>query len=81
VATVRRFEDLEVWQKSRELAKQVYAASGSGAMARDFVLRDQLRRAAVSVMANVAEGFERGGDREFLQFLAKPVRTWPWHWT
>ena len=70
MATVRRFEDLEVWQKARELVRKGYVASSDGAFARDFVLKDQLRRAAISIMANVAEGFERGGDREFLQFLA-----------
>jgi four helix bundle protein len=70
MATVARFEDLEVWQKARALANEVYAVSGDGAFGRDFGLRNQVRRAAVSVMANIAEGFERGGDTEFRQFLA-----------
>ena len=67
---IRRFEDLVVWQKARELAKGIYLVSARGAFSRDFGLRDQLRRAAVSMMANVAEGFERGGRGEFHQFLS-----------
>jgi four helix bundle protein len=68
--TFRRFEDIEAWQKARELAQQVYAASGRGRFSKDFVLRDQVRRAAVSVASNIAEGFGRGGSQEFVQFLA-----------
>lgn len=67
---IRRFEDLVVWQRARQLTRGVYRASSKGAFARDFGLRDQLRRAAVSVMANIAEGFERGGRRELHQFLS-----------
>ena len=70
MATLRRFEDIEAWQKVRELTRAVYSCSKSGAFARDFGLRDQIRRAAVSVMSNIAEGFERGGTLEFVQFLA-----------
>ena len=69
-AKIQRFEDLEAWQKARNLTRTVYRISQDGTPARDFVLRDQLRRAVVSDMANIAEGFERGGDKEFLQFLA-----------
>jgi len=68
--TFKRFEDMEAWQKACELVRQVYAASGRGPFARDFVLRDQIRRAAVSVTSNIAEGFGRGGSQEFIQFLA-----------
>ena len=70
MATIRRFEDLDAWQKARELVRFVYAYAGSGRFAKDFGLRDQIRRAAVSVMSNIAEGFERGGSAEFRQFLA-----------
>jgi four helix bundle protein len=70
VTAVRRFEDLEVWQKARELNKAVYAVSNVGAFARDFKLRGQACDASVSVMGNIAEGFERGGNREFAQFLS-----------
>jgi four helix bundle protein len=67
---IGRFEELIVWQKSREFANGIYLASARGPFARDFGLRDQLRRASVSVMANIAEGFERGGRGEFHQFLS-----------
>ena len=68
MATLRRFEDLEAWQRARELTRDIYRCSKSGAFARDFGLKDQIRRAAVSVMSNIAEGFERGGTAEFAQF-------------
>ena len=70
MATIKKFEDLGAWKKARVLANQVYDASDEGRFARDFALRDQMRRAAISVLSNIAEGFERGGDKEFLQFLA-----------
>lgn len=66
---IERFEDIESWKKGRELRKAVYRHSKSGDFARDFSLRDQIRRAAQSVTSNIAEGFERGGNREFIQFL------------
>ncbi|RME51322.1 MAG: four helix bundle protein [Caldilineae bacterium] len=69
MATFRRFEDIEAWQKARSLTQAVYAISKNGAFARDFGLRDQICRASVSIMSNIAEGFERDGNREFLQFL------------
>ena len=67
---ITKFEDIEAWQKARELTNAVYSCSGKGAFAKDFGLRDQIRRAAVSIMSNIAEGFERSGSAEFLQFLA-----------
>ena len=67
---VRHFEDLDVWQKARVFTRRVYRISSDERFARDYSLRDQLRRAAVSVIANIAEGFERGGNREFKQFLS-----------
>jgi four helix bundle protein len=70
MATIQRFEDVEAWQKARELTNAVYSCSGKGAFAKDFGLRDQIRRAAVSIMSNIAEGFERGGSGEFVQFLS-----------
>jgi len=69
MASVRRFEDLEVFQMARDLAKRVYQMSATGRFERDYGLREQMRRAALSVMSNIAEGFERGGDKEFTQFL------------
>ena len=70
MAAIQRFEEIEAWQKARELAGAIYAISNEGPFARDFGLRDQIRRAAVSVMSNIAEGFERSGDVEFRRFLA-----------
>jgi len=64
-----RFEDIVAWQKAREICSQVYIATSNKEFARDFGLRDQSRRAAVSIMANIAEGFSRNTDKEFRQFL------------
>ena len=63
------FEDLDVWKEARRLTNEVYVATGDARFSRDFALRDQIRRAAVSAMSNIAEGFERGGNQEFMQFL------------
>ncbi len=70
MAGVQHFEDLKAWQKGRELAKTVYQATSGGRFARDFGLRDQIRRAAVSILSNIAEGFEREGNKELLQYLS-----------
>jgi four helix bundle protein len=70
MASLKCFEDLEVWQKSREFAKQIYAISRESHLSRDFILRDQIIRSAVSIISNIAEGFERGGTGEFIQFLS-----------
>lgn len=70
MATVEQFEEIEAWKKARELTKVIYRVSSSGDFARDFGLCDQIRRAAVSIMSNIAEGFERDGNKEFLQFLS-----------
>ena len=67
---IKRFEDIESWKRARALTNEIYKATASGRFVRDFGLKDQIRRAAVSVLSNIAEGFERGGDKEFLQFLA-----------
>jgi four helix bundle protein len=67
---VERFEDLIAWQKARTLTSDVYKATGQGDFSRDFGLKDQIRRAAVSIMSNIAEGFERGRPSEFHQFLS-----------
>lgn len=70
MATIEKFEDILAWQKGRELPQLVYRLSKRGEFAKDFGLKDQIRRAAVSITSNIAEGFERGGNREFLQFLS-----------
>ena len=69
MATAKQFEDLHVWQEARGLVNEVYKVTKQGAFRRDFSLRDQITRAAVSSMSNIAEGFERGSRREFIQFL------------
>jgi len=65
-----RFEDFIAWQKARALTARVYAVTGRGEFTKDYGLRDQLRRASVSIMANIAEGFERGRPAEFHQYLS-----------
>ena len=65
----QRFEDLIAWQKARDLTKKIYQITNQGGFKSDFGLRDQIRRAAVSVMSNIAEGFDRAGRAEFHQFL------------
>ena len=66
---VKRFEDLDCWQEARALTQSVYAATRNSFFKKDYGLADQIRRATTSVMANIAEGFSRQGDREFTQFL------------
>ena len=71
MATIQRFEDIEAWQKARALTRTIYQMTSQGEFARDFALRDQIRRAGVSSMSNIAEGFEREGNKEFIQFLTQ----------
>src|SRR4030043_274721 len=66
---ISKFEELIAWQKSRELVTAIYKVTNGKELSRDFGLRDQIRRAAVSIMSNIAEGFERAGRAEFHQFL------------
>ncbi len=68
--TFQKFEDIGAWQKARELTKEVYRISKHGSFLKDFGLRDQIHKASVSVMSNIAEGFERNGTGEFTQFLS-----------
>jgi four helix bundle protein len=70
MSKIERFEDIEAWKKARGLTKVVYDLSNAGSFGRDFGLKDQIRRASVSTMSNIAEGFERGGDQEFIQYLS-----------
>ncbi len=70
MAKIEKFEDIESWKLAREVTKLVYRVSATGGFSRDFPLRDQIRRSAISIMSNIAEGFERDGDKEFVQFLA-----------
>ena len=71
MARIEQFEDIDAWKKARELAQAIYEVTSVGEFARDFGLRDQIRRATVSILSNIAEGFERGGNKEFLQFLSQ----------
>lgn len=66
---VEKFEDLIAWQKAKVFTKNIYEVTATGPFSRDFGLRDQIRRASVSIMSNLAEGFERGGRAEFHQFV------------
>jgi len=66
---VEKFEELIAWQKARKLTGRIYKTTNQGNFARDYSLKDQIRRAAVSTMSNIAEGFERGGAAEFHRFL------------
>ena len=66
---VKNFEDLEIWKDARLLTKAIYRLTQDVKFAKDYALREQIRRAAVSIMSNIAEGFERGGNPEFIQFL------------
>ena len=66
---VKVFEDLEVWKEARRLTQRIHHLTKDQSFAKDFGLRDQIRRASLSIMSNIAEGFERGGNQEFIQFL------------
>ncbi len=70
MARIERFEDIESWKIAREITRLIYAASSTGNFSKDFALVNQIRRASISILSNIAEGFERGGNKEFLQFLA-----------
>ncbi len=70
MSKIKKFEDIESWKSARKLTKQIYEITAAGEFTRDFGLKDQIRRASVSTLSNIAEGFERGGDQEFLQFLS-----------
>lgn len=70
MSKIEKFEDILAWQRARDLTREIYECAKVGGFARDFGLRDQVQRAAVSTMVNIAEGFARGGDRAFIQFLS-----------
>ena len=66
---VKQFEDLEIWKEARRLAKEIYHLTSGPKFSKDFSLRGQIRSAVISIMSNIAEGFERAGNQEFSQFL------------
>ena len=72
---IESFEDLRVWQKGIELVKQIYIITNEGKLSKDFGLKDQLRRASVSIPTNVAEGFERRSRKEYLNFFSLGARS------
>lgn len=71
MATVKRFEELDAWKTSRQLANQIHDVTSEDLFARDFGLRDQIQRAAVSVMSNIAEGFNSRTQRIFIDLLGR----------
>jgi len=72
---IAKFEDIEAWKAARELTKSVYKLTSDGRFGKDYGLRDQIQRAAVSIMANVAEGFDSQSNKSFLQFLGYALRS------
>ena len=69
MATFKTFEEINAWQNARVLVQEVYAMTRGGDFGRDYGLKDQIQRAAVSICSNIAEGFERRGNKEFIHFL------------
>jgi len=67
--SISKFEDIVAWQRAREIVKDIYKLTGSQGFHHDFTLRDQMRRSALSIMANIAEGFHRWNRKDFLRFL------------
>ena len=69
MAGVKNFEELKVWQKAREFNKTLFSVIENSGIKNHYILRDQISRSSISIMSNIAEGFERGGNKEFVQFL------------
>lgn len=69
MAGIEKFEDIKAWQEARRLLNSIYQITNGDKFSKDWELKDQIRRSALSVMSNIAEGFDRGSDREFIQFL------------
>jgi len=70
MAKIEKFQDIEAWKMARKVTKMIYDISKQEGFSRDFALCNQIRRASISIVSNIAEGFERNGDKEFLQFLS-----------
>lgn len=66
---INKFEEIEAWQKSREIVNSIYKISNKSSFSKEFALRDQIRRAAISIMSNISEGFSRDSTKEFIRFL------------
>ena len=69
MGSIKSFKDIKAWQAGILLVREIYIASQNGPFSRDFALRDQIRKAVLSIPSNIAEGFEREGNKEFIQFL------------
>ena len=69
MATIKRFTEIAAWQRGRELVRRIYELTRQEPFSRDWGLKDQIQRAAVSICSNIAEGFERSGNKEFVNFL------------
>ena len=69
MASVNKIEDLIIWQKSRELVKLIFTLTSKEVFSKEFFLKDRAKRSAISIMSNISEGFGRGGNKEFVQFL------------
>ena len=67
---IKHFEDIVAWQSGRDVVNEIYRITATGNFGKDYGLKDQIRRAAVSIISNIAEGFEREGDKEFIRFLS-----------
>jgi len=70
MATFKSFEELDAWKEARNLANKIYEISMNARFSKDFALCNQIRKASISIMSNIAEGFERSGNKEFIQFLS-----------
>lgn len=75
MARLRNFEDTPAWQMARELTREIYRLTNKGLFAKDYGLKDQVRRASSSIMLNIAEGFDGGSDKHFVQFLYHAIRS------
>lgn len=69
MATIKSFEEIEVWKRARVFAKQIYSCTSTGAFSKDYSLKDQINASSGSIMDNIAEGYGRGGNKEFITFL------------
>lgn len=70
MGTVKKFEELKIWQMNREFCKDIFNITNYVSFSRDFRLKDQIRSSSGSIMDNITEGFERDGNKEFIQFLS-----------
>ena len=66
---IKKFEEIIAWQRARGLCNHIYAVTKNQSFSKDFGLKDQVQRSSVSIMSNIAEGFERGSNKEFIQYL------------